>query len=556
MSSTEAGESASSSGDLARAAGDGGGLFVRKSSGLVREMGWRDAFSVSQAGINPSTVVALFLAFDLVFVPDSDLALPLIVAALIMVPLTLTYSFLVAALPRSGGDYVYHSRIFHPVWGAIVGGAVLVLFIVLLGANSVFVGQTFVPQFFVVLADVFNSGPLTEFSETMSTSQFAQYIASALVVVLGCAIGMRGSHALGRFMFWCFVAGMIAVAITVFESLTHSTSDFKSAYDAHTHAGAYNGVIAAAKNNGVETGNTFSGFIKILPFAATGFWGFTIGNFPSGEMKRAGKTYLAATLGGLLVAVIILVVAWLGLKGMAGLHFLQSAASLSNVNPEAFEHVAPGASTATPFYTDIVTSSPVLRLLMSGGFVIGGLLFPLAMILCLSRVIFAFSFDRLLPKRLADVSARSHAPINALLLVLVIGLGTVALVIYSTGYLKVTRNGVLILATLMALAGVAGMALPYRRPDIFDGAPKIISGTWLGIPPVVVISAVVFLTQGFLVYYAATNESVSGGYELASISFLIGAAVLGLVLYIVSRIYLKNREGIDLSLAMRELPPE
>ena len=234
MSIAKSGQADASSGDAARAAGDQGGLFVRKSSGLVREMGWRDAFSVCLSGINPATVVAIFFAY-LVFASNSDLTLPYIVAALIMVPLAIAYSFLVSALPRSGGDYVYHSRIFHPAIGAMVGGAILVLFIVNLGANSVFVGQLFIPQFFSVAGDVFNSGGLTSFAETLGTSKFAQYVASGLIVVLGCAVGMRGSHALSRLMFWCFIAGVAAVAIVVFESLTHTTADFKSAYESPEH---------------------------------------------------------------------------------------------------------------------------------------------------------------------------------------------------------------------------------------------------------------------------------------------------------------------------------
>jgi amino acid transporter len=530
------------------------GLFVRKASGLVREMGWRDSLSVALSGINPATVVAIFFV-ALVFASNADLTWPYVVAGAIMVPLAFTYAHLVAAMPRSGGDFVYLARIFHPIAGAAMGGALLLFFMLGLGANSVFVGQLFVPQFVSVAADVFHSHALATFSNTLGTSKLAEFLTSGAIVLMGCVIATRGAHVLSRTMFWCLIAGVVAVAVVIFQSVTHSNADLRAAYDAHTHAGAYAGVIAATHKAGLPTGNTLDGFFKIMPFAATGFWGFTISNFPSGELKRAGRTYLGATVGGLVVGVVILVAGWLAIRHLAGLQFLQSASTLNSHDPATFSKITGGASTLTPYYADIVAGDPVTRLLMAGGFVVGGLMFPLAMVLVISRIVFAMSFDRLLPSRLADISPRRHAPINALLLCAIAGLGFVALIVFSTGYVRVSRNGVLVWASVMTIAGVAGVALPFRRRDLYEGAPKVISGSWLGMPPVVLISLFVILSQGGLAYFAATNDALSGGYDAGSVIYLLSTALLGVVMYAISRTYLR-RKGVDLSLAMRELPPE
>jgi APA family basic amino acid/polyamine antiporter len=532
------------------------GLFVRKSSGLVREMGLRDAVSVALSGINPATVVAIFF-ISLVFASNADLSWPYIVAGAVMIPLTFTYAHLVAAMPRSGGDFVYLGRIFHPIAGAAVGGALLLFFMLNLGANSVFVGQLFLPQLAQVAGSALHWHALTTFSGTLGSSRAAWFVSSGLIVLVGCLIAMRGAHALSRAMFWCFVAGVLAVLVVIFEALTHSNSEFQAAYNHHTAPGAYAGVVAAAKQAHIKTGDTFSGFLRIMPYAATGFWGFTITNFPAGELKRAGRTYLAATLGGLAVGVVVLLAGWLAIRHLAGLHFMQSAAALSTQDPAKFGKLTGGgASTLTPFYADVVAGDPVTRLVMAGGFVIGGIMFPLAMVLISSRLMFALSFDRLLPAKLADVSPRHHAPVKALAVCAVAGLAFVALIVFSTGYVRLSRNGVIVWAVLMTIAGVAGMALPFRRRELFDGAPKVISGTWFGLPPVVVISAFVVLSQGALAYYAATNTAISQGYDAGSIAYLAGTALIGVVLYAVSRTYLKRRKGIDLGLAMRELPPE
>jgi basic amino acid/polyamine antiporter, APA family len=535
--------------------GEAPGLFVRKSSGLVREMGWRDSLSVSLSGINPATVVALFSAVTLVFTATADLALPYLVAALSMIPVAIVYAQLVSSMPRSGGDFVYFGRLFHPAVGAAVGGAFLSFFALNLGTNSVFVGQLFLPDFMATAGDVFGSGALTDFSETLGTSKAAWMISASVIVLIGCLVAARGPQALTRVMFWCFVAGLLAVLILIGAAITHGNDDFQAAYDAGTASGAYEGVIAATQEAGIETGNTLSGFFSVLPFVALGFWGFTVANFPAGEIKRPGRTYLVATLGGLAVGALFLIVSWLAIKHLAGLEFLQSAAALNAADPDAYAEITGGASTLTQSYAGFV-SSDLFRLVMSAGFAIGGLMFPLVMVLIVSRLLFALSFDRLLPSKLAEVSERSHAPIYALVLCAVVGVAFAALVIYSTGFVEASRNGVLVWATFMTLAGIAAAVLPYRRRDLFEGSPKVIDGRWFGVPPIVVIALLSTAVQGTFAYVAATNESISLGYDTGSILYLSGTVVLGIVLYVVSRAYLRRAQGIDVDLAMRELPPE
>jgi amino acid transporter len=531
------------------------GLFVRKSSGLVREMGWRDSIGVALSGINPATVVALYSAVTIVFVSTASLTWPYIIAALIMIPLAISYGQLVAAMPRSGGDYVYLSRIFHPIVGAFVGGALLLFFLLNLGTNSVFVGQLFLPQFFATAGSALHVNAFTQFSTTLG-GKGAEFITASIIVLLACLIATRGAHALARVMWWCFIAGVVAVIVLVIEALTHSNADFQAAYDHHTLPGAYQAVLSQARLAGVATGNSFSGALKLLPFAAVGFWGFTVNNFPAGEIKRPAKTYFGATTLGLGVGLLFLVIGWLALEHLASLHFLQSASGLGAADPTAFQKATGGATNLTQGYVDMVASGWVPRLVMSGGFVIGGLMFPFAMVLILSRLIFALAFDRLLPSALTEVSARSHAPIRALILCAVGGIGFTALTIFSSGYVRVSRNGAVVWAIVMTLAGIAALALVFRRRDLYDASPKIISGRWLGLEPLTVIATLTILTQGGLAYYAITNKSVSAGYDAGSILYLAGTAVFGVILYGVSRTYLRRAKGIDMDLAMRGLPPE
>lgn len=549
MSSTEVGTPA----PAGEAASGTTGMFVRKSSGLVREMGIRDALSVALSGINPAIVVAIFFVY-LAFASNADLTLPYIVAAILMIPLTFAYGQMVATMPRSGGDFVFLSRIFHPVVGAAVGIGFLLFTFLNLGSNAVNVGTLALPEFARATGAALHSHALLTFSKTLGDKS-AQMITAGIVIIGACLIGMRGAHALARAMFWCFVAAVIALLFLIIVALTHNTGDLQSAYNHANGANAYSGVIAAAHKNGVATGSTFSGFIKILPFAAIGFWGFTVGNYPAGEMKRPGKTYTWATLAGLLGGAVFLALGWLAMKHLVGLQFMQSAAGLNGANPEAFEHITGGAPLVTQYYADLVGGG-VPEVIISGGFVIGGLMFVMVMVLISSRLLFAISFDRLLPERLADVNEKTHAPTKALLVAMVGGLVFAYLTIYSTGFVRAQRNTVLVWAALFTIGSIAAVALAYRRSDLYDASPKIIGGKWLGLEPVTVIGAVSALIQGALLVIAATNESISGGYDAGSITTLAIIAFSGVVVYAISRIYFRSQTGIDINLAMHELPPE
>ena len=154
-------------------------------------------------------------------------------------------------------------RIFHPIAGAAVGGALLLFFMLGLGGNSIFVGQLFLPQFFATAGSALHVHAFTTFATTLG-GKTAYFIAAAVVVV-ACALGTRGAHVLARAMWWCFIAGVVGVVVLLFEAITHSNATFQAAYNAHTLPGAYDGVIAAARQRtSCRPADTFSGFLRLL----------------------------------------------------------------------------------------------------------------------------------------------------------------------------------------------------------------------------------------------------------------------------------------------------
>ena len=86
-------------------------VFTRKASGLVRVMSpWSAMFY---------NILAMGVIFPWTYLwapgslPGGQLVWGIILAMLFEIPIALVYVFLSTALPRSGGDYVFQSR----VWG-------------------------------------------------------------------------------------------------------------------------------------------------------------------------------------------------------------------------------------------------------------------------------------------------------------------------------------------------------------------------------------------------------------------------------------------------------
>ena len=91
--------------------GDGGQLFVRNSTGLVREVSRWDALIMNTLGMN----VALGAIFLLLQAPGNfpggSMLLAIAIGTIVMAfTLLWVYSEFAAAMPRAGGDYVFVSR--------------------------------------------------------------------------------------------------------------------------------------------------------------------------------------------------------------------------------------------------------------------------------------------------------------------------------------------------------------------------------------------------------------------------------------------------------------
>jgi amino acid transporter len=527
-------------------------LFVRNATGLVRELGLRQAFVINMSVLNPA-VGLVTIAVALAVFPGTDMTWPFIIAAVLVLFLALSYAQLVSSMPRTGGDFVFISRLIHPAVGAMAGGALLLTFMLTGGVNTAIFSQQYLPFGFQALGSAFKSSGLTSIATDLTTKN-TSFIVSLVLIVLLLALGLRSTKLLNRLMFWCIAIATVGYLVVVIEFLIHGRSDFVSAFNHYSgHPGAYAGIISTAQKLGAPSKVLTSAVIAAIPYAALSYWGFTWSVYPSGEVKRPMRTTKISTLLALAAGIVMYLAGWLALKHVAGLPFLQSANWLSANNSAAYGHLTAAPTTIT-FYALLLSTDPVTKILMAVAFPAATVAIIAAYILVLSRIAFALSFDRLLPTFMSDVTASRHVPRNSYLLSALGFAAFVALAIY-TSFLSVFRDLTLLGAVGFALVSLAATVLPYVKPDLYEGSPRAFRGTWLGLPPITVIGGISTIVNVWMAYIVLTKPQITGGYSIGSIVTLIIVFGWGLVAYVIALLWTRKR-GLGFGLATRTLPPE
>jgi amino acid transporter len=528
------------------------GLFLRKTTGLVRELGAKEALYINIAVLNPGQGFVLLLPI-LALYTLGDFAWPFAVGAIISVFLALTYAQLVALMPRTGGDYVFVSRVFGPIVGTMVGGTLLLMFLNFAGTNAAILGTLTFPFFVQSLGSAFNNSQLTSWSTDLA-QQWPAVIVGALGILALAGVATRGLRAVSWVLLTCFVVGTIGFAVLVVLFLTHSPADFQSSFNNFAgHPDAYAQIISTSQKLGLATGATFVGSLVLIPFVAVLYGGFTWSVYPAGEIKRPMRTTLIATITALALGLVMYLVGWQALTGMTSLNFIQSASWLSANHADAYGSIT-SAPVLTAFYGLLVAGDPVTKVLLGVGILAWTFAIILAYLIVIPRIIFALAFDRVIPSRMADVRESSGTPINAVVAA-AIGIFVFAALTILTTFISEFRNETIMLELVFTMTSLVAMLTPWLRRADYEAAPKIVRGKLFGLPPIAVIGGVSFVINAVVLVVAVVSPQISGGYDTVSILVLAVTFLWAPVAYFISKAKLRS-QGIDLALAMQELPPE
>jgi amino acid transporter len=532
-----------------------GGLFLRRSSGLVREFGGTDVFVFNTIGYALGLVLALIPLLMAGAVPEANVLLVVALGTVLTVANALTYGYLAAAMPRSGGEYVYLGRVVHPgvgftanwgfTWSQLLGLALYASFTVNFGISIAF----------LTLGNVLDATGLVTAGEDVAGDWPTFLIGTAMIVAVLGVLAM-GPRVVRRVLNVLFVPALLGSFVTLFVLLTTSHDEFVANFNSFMATQAdgqtYDSILASARDAGfVVEPSTLAAILLAIPIGYYIYIGFTYSSYIGGEVKEPARTQprvIALTLA--FAAAMYLICLWRFYE-IVDKDFVNSVVYLDN---ETDGGSGLPVDPVLNLFTGIMTGSTVLNVLMALSFFLWHflLLFVIAMI-C-TRNLFAWSVDRVAPDALTKVDRRFHSPWVATLVIIACAEVLLVLYVFTTIFENVS-NYIVLFSIAFWIASFAAILLPYRRPEIFATAPDYVQRRIGGIPVITLIGVGNLVLFSMVLYSAFKLPAFSGPTGTGAVLFVIGIYVAGVVWYLAARA-IQKRRGIDLDLLYREIPPE
>ncbi|MHA1363520.1 MAG: APC family permease, partial [Candidatus Freyarchaeota archaeon] len=569
-------------------------VFTRDATGLVREISILDAVVVVFTFIVGGGI--MFMSVQSLapgYFPGGNLSMGYLLALFLWLPIALLYAILSRAMPRSGGDYVFVSRILGPGYGFLASWGVWIMLMFTVGVLC-FQAVSFVSLFTMYYGLMTYDLGLLGLAIQLTDPMWGVIFGIVIVLIFGGILmaSTRVSLWIMRILLIIPLLGGLAASWILF---THSPMDMLWAWNnifgwGQNLFGAYGDLFRLAFqhywwlyafNWSLNRVSDTIGIVLVAMFAFGGVYSISI---VGGEVQDTRRTfYIAMVLGLFLIATFYLILLyplqanygvfiqvydfltyskdpifgmlWWSLPQFSGqLSWLSGWGS--QLPKDTFQYwIQYGAwlyagKTPTPIPASVpLFAAPLSGLSWLGLFIIGaGVLWLvnsiMPMLLTTSRYLFAWSFDRVLPTKISTLNERTTTPIYAIGISMIIACIGVVLSYWSA--FQAAMNTVFLGVPAFVLTIFAGLRFNARRPDLAERtySPKIGRFSALSICG----SIAVFTVIPLVVAAIAT-------FQLGSLMMIIVVYLTGAIIYVYMR--RRNRKaGVDLDAIFRSIPPE
>jgi basic amino acid/polyamine antiporter, APA family len=519
-------------------------LFTRNATGLVRELSAFDAFNLVFSAVLIPVGITQVMGFAPQFWPHANMFVSFLIATPLVACFGLVYLYFTSLMPRSGGDYVWVSRTLHPFLGFVVNFSLTFVFLTWVAFNFTFMLSIVLPALGYV-------GGISGKAINAPSNGEMMIIATVLTAAFA-ALMVVGVRSVARYMKITFAIVWIGMAIWLVLMLFGSHSGFISRWN-HSAGMTYSSVISKAGSLGFHAGGSLAlgATLAAMVYCFQVYTGFQWTGYFAGEIKNARRTAVTSIVGGLFAAAVIymlaslLVYKYFGFKFFGSLVYLGLGGGSSHYTL-AFQPYLPGLVKFLPGGQALGVIVVVCFLLAifwwtPTGFLLG------------TRNLFAWSFDRLAPARVTDVSDRFHTPVVATVIV--------ALVVELLNYLNIYQglgafllNVIVIMGLAFIVVSIAAGTVPYRRRAMHEDAPGWSRARVLGVPVITLVALVSAVSWAFVIY-TALHTGFGGKLGWGPMLKVFVAPLIAAVWYIGVSLY-RRSQGISLANTFREIPPE
>jgi len=546
------------------------GLFVRQASGLVRDVSMANALFFNIAAF-VGTAIGWAVAFyalgpEWQALGISAFAWMAILTGIACYFLGMIFARLTTAMPRSGGDYVFTSRIISPFWGwieswTLVGSALTIIgFEIIVASHNV--------QLTAILLGVAFPGSAFANATNWLQDNTSKAILGAIILLVIFGISILRTRTFHKVVTGLTIFAIVSVAISFFGALFISPSQVNAALPALGTTSQQ--LLSAASKSGFAIGSPDFSFLGLIGLAGLisvvlfQFIGFQFSSYIAGEVKgNVRRTVMFAVIGALIFAVFMNSL----YQDVLGNHF---GFQLVNGWGYLYWNGLGSPLNGQPPFTPVIATAvypgawPLWLIVSIGNTVLNVLLCPVYAVF-LSRIVLAWSLDRQVPEWFSVVNERTHAPLRVIIIAVLLGAVFFVLTFFGFSLASTTFFGILLAGLTWIMPGLNAILIPYRRPDLFQltnnarrflGLPRLVwSGIlWLiFILPVYAAAFIYPVVQGLRnsggAYLSLSTSNTSG------IGWALVFVVLGIVIYFVMRLVNASR-GINVKMIYQELPPD
>ena len=401
-----------------------------------------------------------------------------------------------------------------------------------------------------------SSNLLASFPILGITTQWWVLIIGLLINIGFAVLLILGGQSFWRWqkVFFLFAGGSIILAFLLMLFGGGQIPGAWNSFAIHNKGLLFNQVIPAA----VKSGYTLPGGFSLTDTLLMLPWVFFVVGYAQGsaqiggEVKHAARSQYFAMVGGVLLNGAMLALLVIAFTQAVGVNWIGSVGYLFINNPSLL-NLPGGIPPSYNFIVSLLTGNVLVPLIIGIGFVFWALLGTPLSELQATRYMLAWAVDRMVPAPLGDVSERFHSPVKAIVFCTITG--TLALIALVTVPVASLLGALLAQIVAFILVSIAGIVFPFKLRHVWESAGGhrifgIPTVTLAGIGGVIVLGALMLM---FI--FNSTINSTFGVTAQRSLEFMIGVIVVGIIWY-VAAYFLNRSQGVDVSLAYREIPPE
>jgi amino acid transporter len=465
----------------------------------------------------------------------------------------LVYAFLSISMPRSGGDYIYMSRLVNPAVGFAMSFTVAMSLAYYAGFGALWASGLAVGTFLGTMGYFTGNAGLIAASAALQNTTNLFIVSTILVVVFGLLVMAPLKNYL-RVNNVLMVVGAVGMVLALGLLATTTPGVFATKFNTFmlqftSDKNYYQTIINQAQSAGWNPTPPFSLYSTILMFptvmSAVGYTYSSV--YIGGEVKQVQKNQMLGMIIPLVFYVAFNAIVYWVTLGAVGTAFESSINYL-------WWQGTPISLPLWPYFNlwaTLATSNIALAFLVGIGFLALSIMYVPLNFMLVTRMIFAWSFDRVFPEKMSQVNDRTHSPIWAVVFVMIVTEVFLIIMSYTTILSGLAAAIGLFIANLVGFS--AAVLLPYRNRALYESSP--IAKYKIGkLPLISVLGA-----GGMIFALTLIIPMIVDGRYLAnstvSLGIIVGSIAAGFVLYYASLLIRKSK-GIDLSLAFKGIPPE